>query len=78
MSEELRVITDFLKDEKAKRSDSKEPLEKPEILDDPAGDVNLKAAAGRWYAGELLKRKTLSEIEGKYLLSEITKHLRGE
>jgi hypothetical protein len=78
MSEELRAITDFLKDEKAKRSD-RTPVEKPDILDRTDlkdWEKPLRDAADRFYTNELLAKGQLDPSEAEYLRRGIVAHLK--
>ena len=78
MSEELRGITDFLKAEKAKRTDPT-PVERPDILDRTDlkdWELPLRDAADRHYTNSLLAKGQLNSDEAEYLRKGIVAHLK--
>ncbi len=74
---DLSDIVGFLKNEQRVPRDS-EPLIRPSEIHDEQCHPGTRELAAKWYGAELLKRKTLTPDENKYLLAEITKHLREE
>jgi len=76
-TDDLRGIVDFLKDEKAKRSDS--PIEKPAQIDDQKSNPLVKEQAGQFYVSQLLQKKTpLTSEESAYLGRELSKFAREQ